>query len=192
MRAHVAAGRLQRMCAIGHQHAADLRREHILVARLVAEKIADAALAEPGAIHRRRIEVADAAVPRRLQQRPRRIFRRRAPEVADRRAAEADARELEAGRADRPRRDHRAAQSMPRVRMVRIDGLLELRRLVAERGVEHAALAVALLVDLRHDGALRATRRLAARRSSSPAPRRSGRRGGSTAPRCARSFRCRP
>jgi hypothetical protein len=74
-----------------HVHeAADLRREHVLVARLVAQHRAEAQLAAAVAVEGRGVEEAHAAVPGGLQQRRRLGFGDGGPEAADRGAAEAE------------------------------------------------------------------------------------------------------
>ena len=109
--------------AVGDQQAAGLGREDVANPRFVAQEIADPALRQAGAIEGRGIEIADAGIPRRLEQFARPGFGGRPPEIAERRAAKADPADLKTCLADRTGRDQRAAHNSPRCRMVLISGL---------------------------------------------------------------------
>ena len=65
------------------QQAPDLRGDHVLVARLGRKERAQPALGQPEPVMRRGVEVADAALPRRLEDGERVIVAHRAEEVAD-------------------------------------------------------------------------------------------------------------
>lgn len=55
-------------CAVRHQQAPHLGREHIVGPRLVAEEVADSPLGETRTVERGGVEAADAVVPGGLQQ----------------------------------------------------------------------------------------------------------------------------
>ena len=75
------------------EDAADLGREEHLVARLAVEEAADAVLALAAAVPRRRVVVADAAVPGRRERRLGVGVGHHREEIAERRAAEAELRQ---------------------------------------------------------------------------------------------------
>jgi hypothetical protein len=87
---------------LGHrpEHAADLGRDHIAIARLAIEKIAEAKLGQAVAVARRGIEIADAGVPGDLQRGRRLVAGDGLVEIADARAAEGIFGDLDAGAAD--------------------------------------------------------------------------------------------
>ena len=75
---------------IGTEQPADLGGEHELIARLVAQHLAEAVLRNAGPVFRRGVEVADAGIPGRFQRRHGIGVRDDLEHVAQRRAAEAD------------------------------------------------------------------------------------------------------
>src|SRR3546814_19684769 len=79
----------RRNAAVGLQQAADLGRQREAVAGIAPENVADAVLAEPVAVERRRIEVPDAGLVRREHGIERRILAERRIEVTQDVAAEA-------------------------------------------------------------------------------------------------------
>jgi hypothetical protein len=69
---------------IGHEQPADLRRQHVLVARTPGQGPSQAALGEPQPVMRCGVESADAAVPRGVDRGLRLLVRNGCGEVADR------------------------------------------------------------------------------------------------------------
>src|SRR3546814_5598802 len=80
----------RRNAAVGLQQAADLGRQREAVAGIAPENVADAVLAEPVAVERRRIEVPDAGLVRRDHGIERRLLVERRIEVPQDVAAEAE------------------------------------------------------------------------------------------------------
>jgi hypothetical protein len=78
-------------CAVDSCSASDLGADQILVARIRRQRFAEPKLRESCAVERRGVEVADAAVPGRVDRGDRFIVRDVAIHVAERRRAEADA-----------------------------------------------------------------------------------------------------
>jgi hypothetical protein len=73
----------------------DLRRERVGVARLAPQEAVEARLGQPEPVERRGVVVADARLPRGIEDRVRLRVGNRAVEVAERRGAEAQFRERE-------------------------------------------------------------------------------------------------
>ena len=85
---------------IGLEQPPDLGRDDERVARALAQDRADAALRQAQPVVRGRVEVADAGVPRALDGAAGVLVRRHPIQVADRRAAERQARQLHPAAAD--------------------------------------------------------------------------------------------
>ena len=92
-----------------HQHAADLRGEHELLAWALAQRRAEAQLGDAGAVVRRGVERANAAPPGLVDGRARARLADRLVEPAERGAAECEARDPHPARAELALLDHRQA-----------------------------------------------------------------------------------
>src|SRR3546814_16362221 len=91
----------RRNAAVGLQQAADLGRQREAVAGIAPENVADAVLAEPVAVERRRIEVPDAGLVRRDHGIERRLLVERRIEVPKDVAAASEDGDHEPGPAER-------------------------------------------------------------------------------------------
>jgi hypothetical protein len=84
----------------GAQQASDLGHEHVLIARFGAQDRAEPALGQAASVERRRIEKTNAGFPRGLHCAVRLIVRHRFEETAQRRRAQTERGDLQAGAAE--------------------------------------------------------------------------------------------